>query len=443
MPFKKILSKIAGPQYERMLEELRQKERLLDEVGKELKRSQEKALEYAERVENVNDKLRLTMNDLQEKDQRLFDANEELQKVMLSLAVERNRLSAIIQELGEGVMVVNEADKIEIMNPKAVEVLGYRDESDMPEGYKRFLVMQLSQELQGTENNVVRKEIRLERPRPVVLLITLSKLSKAGARKGFAAVIRDVTFEKKIEQMKSDFVANVSHEIRSPMAPMKEALNLVLDGTAGPLTKDQSKFLGILDSNMDRLIRLINDLLDLSKIEAGKIELVRTNVDIKQLISETTASVRPYADTKKITISTKVGDGVPTVDCDKDRITQVMMNLLTNALKFTPEEGSIRIALRAVRGAPEDLRTTPGAQRIARSEFIEISVCDSGPGMTQDEALTLFGRFKQLVQPQGIKGTGLGLAISKAIIDMHGGKMWVESEVGKGSCFKFTLPISE
>ncbi|MBU1998998.1 MAG: HAMP domain-containing histidine kinase [Candidatus Omnitrophica bacterium] len=225
--------------------------------------------------------------------------------------------------------------------------------------------------------------------------------------------------------MKSDFVANVSHEIRSPMAPMKDSLSLLLDGTAGPLTEKQRRFLNILGNNMDRLIRLVNDLLDLSKIQAGEMEIKKSPVKLGRLTEEVVNSLHTYADRKRIELTCNIGQGLPEVNCDEDRISQVIINLLMNAVKFTPEGGKISVS----------------AQMMPRNDYVEISVRDSGPGMSRGEADILFNRFKQLVTPQAVKGTGLGLSISKAIVEMHGGQICVESEKDKGSIFKFTLPV--
>jgi len=288
-------------------------------------------------------------------------------------------------------------------------------------------VLQLWKELHKSEKVILKKELTIERPREATLMVTLAHLHSAAPAGGFVAVIRDITAEKKIERLKSDFVANVSHEIRSPMAPMKDALSLVVDGTAGPLTPEQKKFLSILDENMDRLTRLINDLLNLSKIEAGRMELKKEDVKIASLVKDTVDSIKVYAARKKIALSVEMDDALPRPMCDRDRITQVIINLVMNAVKFTPEGGKIAVRCR--------LLTASG------KKIVQVSVTDTGPGMLQEEADLLFNRFKQLVATDKVKGTGLGLAISKAIIDLHGGKIWVESEEGKGSTFKFTLPV--
>jgi signal transduction histidine kinase len=208
------------------------------------------------------------------------------------------------------------------------------------------------------------------------------------------------------------------------MAPMKDALNLVLDGTAGELNEQQKKFLVILNRNMERLIRMVNDLLDLSKIEAGNLQLRKEYISITYLLDEIVDSLRVYAGKKKIELSLESKEQLPEISCDKDRITQVIINLVMNGINFTPEGGKVTVVTKARQG-----------------KSVIVSVKDTGPGITPDEADALFNRFKQLTGSDKVKGTGLGLAISKAIIEMHEGRIWVESEAGKGSTFNFALPV--
>lgn len=398
----------------------------------ERKKIEERIKVYMEQIEGVNDKLRETMNDVQERDQRLLDTAEELVK-------QRNRLNAIVQGMGEGVLVINEKREIDLMNETAKELLGYGRDEEVPDSYKKFFVLQLLREMQAAESKaalaaadgeikVIKKEIHLERPREIILMVTLARLSARIENPPFVAVLRDVTFEKKVEKMKSDFVANVSHEIRSPMAPMKDALGIVLDGTAGPINDEQKKFLSLVNMNMERLIRLINDLLDLSKIEAGKMELKTQSVDIVKMLKDSVDSIKVYAAKKNIKLTFNSDLESQSMMCDPDRITQVIINLVMNAIKFTPENGAVSVK---VSGYPS----------VQENSAVNVAVSDTGPGLAAEEVDVLFNRFKQLVSTERVKGTGLGLSISKALVEMHGGRMWVESEPGRGATFNFTLPI--
>ena len=390
---------------------------------------------YHHELTVVNERLREKMNMLQERDQRLYDAGMELEAQKAVIESEKDRLEVILERIGEGLIVINEDRDIDLINDRAKEILGYTRESGIPESYKKFFLLQLWKEMHENKTAIVRKEVILQRPREAILMVTMAHLHTGRSKEGFVVVLRDVTLERHIEKMKSDFVANVSHEIRSPMAPMKDALSLVLDGTAGPITEAQKRFLTILDENMNRLSRLIDDFLDLSKIESGGIELKREDVDINVLVKDTVELIRAFAVRKGISFSVRSTGSPLVTHCDKDRVTQVIINLATNAVKFTPNGGSVRVeaALDVGRGIPH---------AYSDGDSVLVSVSDTGPGMAPEEAKELFNRYKQLASPEKIKGTGLGLAISRAIIEMHGGKIWVESQAGKGSTFKFTLPIT-
>ncbi|MFH1791728.1 MAG: PAS domain S-box protein [Candidatus Omnitrophota bacterium] len=375
---------------------------------------------YSAELEKINDKLRASMNKIQERDQRLLDTSEELKS-------EKIRLDTIIRQMGEGVIVINEKKEIELINNRAKEILGYGPHEEIPVGYRKFFILRLWKELEGTGERIVKKEIELQRPREAVLLVVLARLALSSRNEGFVAVMRDITFEKRMEKMKSDFVANVSHEIRSPMVPMKDSLSLLLDESAGPINDQQRKFLAILKNNVDRLLRLVNDLLDMSKIEAGKMELKEEPLNLPALVKETAESVRVYAARKNITLAIESEEGLPVVTCDRDRITQVIINIVMNAFKFAPEGGRVEVSCKAY-------------LKKNGNSYVMVSVKDNGPGIKQDEAMALFDRFKQIAMPERVQGTGLGLAISKAIIEMHKGAIWVESEPGRGSAFNFILP---
>jgi signal transduction histidine kinase len=252
---------------------------------------------------------------------------------------------------------------------------------------------------------------------------------------GFLHLARDITEKKRYEQrlkeldqMKSAFVSNVSHELRTPLTAIKASADNMLDRLLGDLNEKQVGYLTRIKSNTDRLARLINDLLDLSTIEAGKINLRLMNLPLVALVREATESLRPVATEKLIHLKVVSADPRAIAWADRDKVIQVLMNLIGNALKFTPLRGKVTVAV---------TRNDPA--------WMQISVADSGPGIPVEEVNNVFGRFYQIDQAgkQKTQGTGLGLAISKALVEMHGGKIWVESELGKGSAFCFTVPAEQ
>lgn len=225
-----------------------------------------------------------------------------------------------------------------------------------------------------------------------------------------------------------EFTSTVSHELRTPLAAMKMALDIVLSGTSGPLTDDQRNFLNKAKSNVDRLHRLINDILDLTKMEMGKISMKIERGNLSSTIDEAVDAQKSLALNKGLELQVDYPAVNELVFFDKDRILQVMVNLLSNAIKFT-EKGAVTVKL-----------LYDHDRNIA-----EVRVCDSGPGIKPEDISKLFEKFQQLEGAFNNKtgGTGLGLAICKTIIEAHQGKIWAESQLGQGSQFCFIIPIEE
>jgi PAS domain S-box-containing protein len=252
---------------------------------------------------------------------------------------------------------------------------------------------------------------------------------------GFLRIAKDITEKKRYERrlkdldkMKSDFVSNVSHELRTPLTSIKGSVDNMLDGLTGSLNEKQLRYLARVKSNTDRLSRLINDLLDLSRIEAGRIDLRPTILSLAAVVAEAAEQLKPLAERKLIQIEVMVPDPSMTVWADRDKVTQVLLNLISNAIKFTPEDGKVTVAIEE-----------------NGNEWAKISVADSGPGILPEEADKIFAKFYQIPHRDNLrpKGSGLGLTISKALVEMHGGHIWVESELGRGSKFSFTLPAEQ
>jgi len=229
---------------------------------------------------------------------------------------------------------------------------------------------------------------------------------------------------KKLDQMKDSFVSMVSHELRTPLTIIKEFISIISDEIPGELTKDQREYVDIITENIDRLARLINNLLDISKIEAGREEIKRKLIDIVKVAKGVISTLKPGVDEKNIELKTLFRVPSPSVYADSDMIIQIFTNLLGNAIKFTPQRGQITVTI------------------IDQGKELECSVADTGVGIAPENIDKVFGKFQQFgrVASAGTKGTGLGLAISKELVHKHKGKIWVESKGGKGSKFSFTLP---
>ena len=230
---------------------------------------------------------------------------------------------------------------------------------------------------------------------------------------------------RRVNQMKSDLISTVSHELRTPLATIKEFTGIVSDQIAGPVTQAQREYLAIIKVNIDRLARIIDDLLDMAKIEAGRIVLNRDLLGVAPLVSQVVQSMQPLADNKRITLEAHVPENLPGVFADADKIMQVLTNLVSNAIKFTPGMGRVTISV------------------LEQANDVLFSVADTGPGIALEDQPKLFEKFQQVrptVGADGSKGTGLGLAISKRLVELHGGRIGLTSSPGQGSTFSFILP---
>ena len=304
-----------------------------------------------------------------------------------------------------------------------------------PERFHELEEMRAKVQISGALRDI---EIRSKKKDGVMIYLSLSVSPVRdldGKIVGFLRVAKDITEKKRYERrlkeldkMKSDFVSNVSHELRTPLTSIKGSVDNMLDGLTGSLNEKQIRYLNRIKSNTDRLSRLINDLLDLSRIESGHVEVRPTNLPLTALAEEVAEHMKALAAEKLIRIEIPPADPKVTAWADRDKVTQVLMNLISNAVKFTPRDGKITVALEK-----------------NGSDYIQISVADTGPGILPEERNRIFSKFYQVanVDKQKPKGSGLGLAISKALVEMHGGKIWMESEVGKGSTFYFTLPAQQ
>jgi len=234
---------------------------------------------------------------------------------------------------------------------------------------------------------------------------------------------------EKLSRIKSDFVSVISHELRTPLTSIKESVSIVLDGIAGPIGEEQKKILAISKNNIERLAKIITDILDLSKLEAGRIVMHKRKLDINEIIKDVYASTRTVVEQKNMEFTLSLGESVEPTWFDPDRIGQVLKNLISNAAKFKKDNGKINIS-----SSKEDINGR---------DFIKIVVEDNGIGIPQEEVENLFRDFSPLDASMTRKhgGAGLGLAISKGIIELHGGDIWVISEPDAGSKFVFTIPI--
>jgi len=256
---------------------------------------------------------------------------------------------------------------------------------------------------------------------------------------------------------KTDFLANMSHELRTPLNAIIGFSDILADGIAGPIADNQKDLVNDISTSGHHLLSLINDILDLSKVEAGKMELEPEEFNLKGLIEGSLVMFKEKAMKHGIKLTSEVEEGIGNIEADERKIKQVLFNLLSNAIKFTPDGGNVRVSARKVSGSgfwvpSEDEKTVSGLNsKLATlnskldGDFIEISVADTGIGISAEDQQRLFQPFQQIETSFTKKyaGTGLGLSLCRRFVELHGGRIWVESEVGKGSRFAFTIPMTQ
>lgn len=272
---------------------------------------------------------------------------------------------------------------------------------------------------------VIEKEVHLGAPLNRILKVSFSVVLDANSKPlGLVKVVYDVTRERELDQLKSDFISMISHELRTPLFSIQGFIRLILDGEV-PDEATRTNFLTIVEEQAQHLTNMVSNLLDLSRLEAGLIDLQLETVQIGEIVHRTIAKLRALAQSKNITIKMRVADDAPALSGDRRWLEHVMTNLVDNAIKFTPQGGKVWVLSKQ------------------RASDIVIQVIDSGIGISQEAQKNLFNKFYQVdgSATREAGGTGLGLYITRQIVEAHGGKIWVESIVGQGSVFSFSLPL--
>lgn len=360
-----------------------------------------------------------------------------------ALAEEVARIQSILESMADGVLVVEADGTILMANKPTAQFLAMPRErivgkavgdliSRFGPGMDRWAetVRTWSTQTNAVEpHRAVRDEMDIDQR---VLNVHVSPVFADGQFFGTISIFRDMTREAEVDRMKSEFVSNVSHELRTPMTSIKGYTDLLLMGAAGELSDAQLRLLDAIRRNADRLKILVDDLLDISWIETGRIDLRREPVDLKSVIeNEINEHVkgRLQHESKSLDFVLDLAHPLPHVYADPEKVTRIIMNLVDNAINYTPEDGKVEVIA--------SLQTNK-----ADNEMVYVQVRDTGVGISKENVSKIFERFYR-VEEGGIQetpGTGLGLSIVRSLVEMHGGEIWVESELGTGSAFNFTLP---
>jgi two-component system phosphate regulon sensor histidine kinase PhoR len=349
-----------------------------------------------------------------------------LDRTIHTLTEERNLSSAILGSMVEGVAVVNGAERLVFANPGFTEILGL----DRPPQSGSALVEVVRQtELIEAVRQILKGETRVEAEivtgtlRQHFFAATVAAV-RAGDTSGAVIVLHDITDLRKLERVRRDFVANVSHEFKTPLTAIQGFAETLLAGAIDD-KQNRGRFLEIILEHARRLARLTDDLLKLSKMDAERLELEMRNVSVPQLIESCFETAQRRAAQKDIRLSVKIPENLPEIVGDRRRLAEVLQNLLDNATQYTLAGGQIVLSAEA-----------------GKDEVI-FTISDTGIGIPKADQPRIFERFYRVdaARSREAGGTGLGLAIAKHLVEVHDGRLWVESEIGQGSQFHFSVPI--
>ncbi len=353
------------------------------------------------------------------------------------IANERSRMRVMINRLADGVMTTDSQQQIAQVNPAFLKMIGYHGQQPIGQSVTKVvrnknLNRMIDQVLEAPEAKFIEisEEVHLDSDSKTDKIIVgahcMPFRDRLGRKLGTISVLHDITALKKIEQIKSDFVAMVSHEIRSPMNSVLMQLKVIMDGLAGKTTMKQREILGRASEKITALTTLASELLDLARIESGLFTQEREEIKVAELLEEQVAFHQARAQAKSIRLSLGILPVLPPLLANRFNLEEVFSNLIGNAINYTPEGGKISISV------------------VKEGGYICVRVADTGIGIAEEDLQRIFDRFYRVKnsQTRHIVGTGLGLPIVKSIVDVHHGRIRVESKPGEGTTFFVFFPCT-
>ncbi|MGC9346907.1 MAG: ATP-binding protein [Anaerolineae bacterium] len=361
---------------------------------------------------------------------------DRLNEKVATLALERSRLSTVLEHMADGVIITDETGVIVMINAAAARILRYDEEKAIG---RRFAQVAHSHPLIELWNRCY--ETREQQNETVETMLYGNFLHaiitplKGSDPPRFLVMLQDLTHVRRLETIRRDFISNISHELRTPLASLSLVVETLRDGAIEDPPAAR-RFLSHMQSELASITQMVEELLELSRIESGRVPLSFTATDIEELVSKPVQRLQPQAERKGIDLSVSLPENLPRVRADATRIQQVVTNLVHNAIKFTSSGGAVTVFARPGDGAGEDGET-------ATNRYVVIGVTDTGIGIPEEDLSRIFERFYKTDRARTQEGTGLGLAIAKHIVQGHKGHIWVESIEGIGSTFYFSLPFAD
>jgi two-component system phosphate regulon sensor histidine kinase PhoR len=387
-------------------------------------------------LERVHTAAQVVFAALRRKNEQLVSRRRELEIQLRLAEAERQHMESIVQSIADGVLVTDSFNELAMANAAAAESMHFNLDAARRQPIERILhdptLVKLIKDMRESGNYHNRRHLEhriTDGTRTRSFDLTLACIPNAQQEvAGVVAILRDITREKQIAEMQSDFVSGVSHELRTPLSSIKAYIEMLVDGEVED-DKTRNEFYNIIHSETNRLSRLIDNILNISRIESGIVRVQREDVHLNAVLHEAVEFMQPQARAKQITLAEQTPAVSMTIYADKDMIYQALLNLIGNAIKYTPVGGDV-----AVETTVDD-----------RVRSVSIDVVDNGVGIPSEAVPHLFEKFFRVNDHKKMaKGTGLGLNLVKHIVEtVHYGKVSVVSEVGKGSRFSIRLPLSE
>lgn len=375
-------------------------------------------------------------------ERRVEERTAELRDALRQQEILAEKTRAIVEGIADAVIVFDVEDRVTNANPAVEHVLGLpirsflnarlhdvvaqEDGNEVAESALAVFTAFISSK-QKIQQGTPLAECQFELSGKTINASFAPVAQREGEPLSIVAVFRDVTRQARIDRLKEEFISVAAHELKTPMTALQGYTELLLSESVGRVTPMQAHFLQIIKTNVERLAELANDLLDVSRIEAGMVQLQIQELQLFDLVNEVTVTFQAEVERRELALVVKVPCDLPTVWGDRGRLIQLLTNLASNACKYTPSGGRVGIMARQVDGQ------------------IQVDVVDTGIGISRQDQEQIFSRFFRADNPliREIGGSGLGLSIAKSIVSLHGGEIWVESELGRGSTFSFTLPLAK